>query len=74
MLQKAIEFLEKEYTSTKEYLDRGANVCAPTEVVYATIHSCLGVTMFVQTLGVEFEEIGPYYEETLEKLRKLLDK
>lgn len=73
MLEKTIKFFEKEYNATKEYLERGPKVSTAKEVVHATIHSCLGVSMFVQECGVEFKDINPYYEETLEKLRKLLD-
>lgn len=74
MLEKAIEFFEKEYEETESYLRRGENCIAPEKVVEHTIHSCLGVAMFVQLCGVDFTEINPHYNKVLEKLHKLLDK
>lgn len=73
VLKEAIQFFEKEYDSTKKYLESGNACSTPTEIVHATIHSCLGVAMFIQNLGVEFKDVNPHYEKTLEKLRKLLD-
>lgn len=73
VLKEVIKFLDKEYNSTKEYLERGSVCSTPTEIVHATIHSCLGVVMFAQNLGIEFTDVNPHYEKTLEKLRKLLD-
>lgn len=74
MLEKAIDFFEKEYEETESYLGRGENCIAPEKVVEHAIHSCLGVAMFVQLCGVEFTDINPHYNKVLEKLHKLLDK
>ena len=40
------------------------------DVVDNAIVRCLGVTMFVQTIGVSYEEVAPLYDEYKAKLEK----
>ena len=75
MLDKAIKYFQKEY----EEIEKDISKLEPywttykQKIIENTIHRCLGVALFVQEMGVEFEDVNPYYEEIREKLEKLLD-
>lgn len=73
MLQKAIEYFDKEYQEELKLQDSKPSWYEPKVCIQLTIHRCLGVAQFVQSYGVTFEEINPHYEEIVEKLKKLLD-
>ena len=45
----------------------------PSEVVRNAIDRCLGVALFVQYLGMDYEDSNREYEIVKEKLEKLLD-
>ena len=46
----------------------------PSEVVDNAITRCLGVALFVQYLGMDFDDSDREYVKVKEKLTKLLDK
>lgn len=75
MLDKAIKFFEKEY----EEIEKDISQLEPYWTTYKqiivenTIHRCLGVALFAQEIGLEFEDVNPHYEAIREKLEKLLD-
>lgn len=73
MLEKVIQYFEKEYEETKKYLESGRYCDTPQNIVKSTIQGCLGVAMFSQSCGVAFEDVNPHYEEIVKKLKKLLD-
>ena len=75
MLEKLIEFYEKEYEEAENLI-----ICEdiptwvkPKEVVYNTLYILLGATHFAQTIGVPYDEINGIYEIYKEKLELLLD-
>ena len=78
MEQKIKKFFDTEYRDTKRYINYLNNdgsklkLCSPEIIVNKTICRILGVTQFVQDLGVEYKEIAPMYDEYREKLEKLL--
>ena len=74
MLNKIKDFFEEEYTSTKKYLKSPYAEGCERMVVYKNISRCLGVSLFVQNIGVSYEDINPVYEIYKKKLELLLDK
>jgi len=46
----------------------------PSEVIDNAITRCLGVALFIQSLGVDFDDSDREYVIIKEKLEKLLDK
>ena len=77
MEQKIKKFFDSEYVDIKEYInylkEDNDPFCPIEKVVDKTICRLLGVTQFVQGLGVEYKEIAPIYDEYKEKLEKLLE-
>lgn len=78
MEQKVRNFFDVEYVDTKRYIsylddDPRLKVCSTGMIIDRAICRLLGVTQFVQTLGVEYEEIDPIYEEYRKKLENLLN-
>lgn len=75
MLEKLIEFYEKEYEETENLLvcEDVPNWVKPKEVVYNTLYMLLGASQFAQTIGVSYDEIDGIYEIYKEKLELLLD-
>lgn len=78
MEQKIRNFFDTEYVDTKRYInylddDPRLKFCSTGMIVDKTICRLLGVTQFVQNLGVEYDEIAPIYDEYREKLEKLLE-
>lgn len=80
MEQKIKKFFDSEYVGAKEYLnylkednDTRLRFCSTEMIIEKTICRLLGVTQFVQGLGVEYKEIAPIYDEYKEKLEKLLE-
>ena len=77
MEQKIKNFFDNEYISTKRYIsylnnDPRLKFCSTGMIIDKAICRLLGVTQFVQTLGVEYKEIDPIYEEYRQKLENLL--
>lgn len=75
MVEKLIEFYEKEYEETENLI-----ICEdiptwvkPKKVVYNTLYMLLGASQFAQTIGVSYDEINGIYEIYKEKLLELLD-
>lgn len=77
MLEKAFNYITKEYTEMKEWFEN-PNVTLSDNMkrisVDRAIARCLGVAMFVQDCGVTYEELNPHFEETKLKLMKLLER
>jgi hypothetical protein len=72
ILEKAKEFCEYEYQDCKKSVKRKYTWITPQGLVDNSIARCLGVVQFVQELGVEYKDLG-FYDEYLEKFKKLLD-
>ena len=81
MEQKIKKFFDSEYVGAKEYINYfyGDDLKLKSRsigiemIIEKTICRLLGVTQFVQGLGVEYKEIAPIYDEYREKLEKLLE-
>ena len=56
-----------------EYRAKAPGYFKPSEVVRNAIDRCLGVALFVQYLGMDYEDSNREYEIVKEKLEKLLD-
>lgn len=77
MLEKLIEFYEKEYEETKRLVtqENRPNWVKPKEVVFNTINTLLRATQFALNNGlVTYSEVNPHYEFYYDELKKLLDK
>lgn len=75
MLEKLIEFYEKEYDEMETLIiseGRPAWV-KPRKLVKNSKRRLLGATQFAQVLGIDFEDIKGYFEIYCEKLDLLLD-
>lgn len=77
MLEKVKEYLEMEYEETETFLKKEDRPwwVDPNEQIDKSIQRCLGVTQFIQTVGVAYEDLKCYDEirERFEKLRKSID-
>ena len=73
ILDKVQEFFEMEYKDLARLMESRPRWFNPQESATYTIQRCLGVAQFVQLLGVSYEALN-CYEETREKIQKLLDK
>ena len=73
ILDKVQEFFEMEYKDLARLMESRPEWFNPKESVTYSIQRCLGVTQFVQLLGVKYEDLN-CYEEIREKIQKLLDK
>ena len=73
VIKEMNNYFEKEYQETKTLLENKPNwITSEKEVVNNAIQRCLGVSMFVQQLGVTYQETL-VYECYQEKLQELLD-
>lgn len=73
VMKEMDNYFEKEYQETKALLENKPNwITSEKEVVNNAIQRCLGVSMFVQQLGVAYQETL-VYEYYREKLQGLLD-
>ena len=74
MLNRAKEFYEKEYKSTLQWLS--SEYCKTPkdkkESIKNAIQRCLAIAIFVQDLGVSFEDIDSLYCEYRTKFYELL--
>ena len=66
-------FFEMEYKDLVRLMERKPNWFNPKESVTYAIQRCLGVTQFVQLLGVKYEDLK-CYEEIRTRLQGLLQK
>lgn len=72
MLEKVKEYFERQYIDTVRAIERKYNWGTPKSFVERAITDCLAVAMFVQTIGVSFEEVDSLYNEYKAKLENLL--
>lgn len=74
MLEKAIQFFEKEYEGTKEYLKNNPDFSLERRerIIADSVRMCLGISFFVQDCGVEFDDIDKAYLEISEKIKNLI--
>lgn len=72
MLEKVREYFERQYIDTVRAIERKYDWGTPRSFVERAITDCLAVAMFVQTVGVSFEEVDPLYNEYKAKLENLL--
>lgn len=76
LINYLVKYYEDEYNQAvtaieSKYLSK---YFKPSEVVDNAIDRCLGVALFVQYLGMNYEDSQKEYEKVKEKLTKLLDK
>jgi hypothetical protein len=73
MLEKVKEYFENEYKQAEELLTRKDRPfwAKPKQVCENALVRCLGVTMFVQSVGVSYSDVSVLYDELKEKLEKL---
>lgn len=71
ILAKVQEYYEKEYNEILKLMDRKPQWFNLRESVNNAICGCLGVAMFVQTLGVKYEDLH-CYDEIHARFRQLL--
>lgn len=62
ILEKVQEFFEYEYRDLVRLMESKPNWFNPKESVTYSIQRCLGVTQFVQLLGVKYEDLNCYEE------------
>ena len=71
LINNLIRYYEDEYRLAKNAMD--CKFFKPAEIVRNAIDRCLGVALFVQYLGMDYEDSNKEYEIVKEKLEKLLD-
>lgn len=65
-------YFDMEYQQTKRLLGNPPSwVDSVREVKNSTLQRCLGITFFVQELGVPFNQIEASYEEFRKKIEDL---
>lgn len=62
ILEKVQEFFESEYRDLARLMESKPNWFNPKECTTYAIQRCLGVTQFVQLLGVKYEDLNCYEE------------
>ena len=72
LINYLIKYYEDEYSQAVTAVE--SKYFKPYEVVDNAITRCLGVALFVQYLGMDFDDSDREYTTVKEKLEKLLDK
>lgn len=72
LINYLIKYYEDEYNQAVTAVE--SKYFKPSEVVDNAITRCLGVALFVQYLGMDFDDSDREYVTVKEKLTKLLDK
>lgn len=72
LINYLIKYYEDEYNQAVTAVK--SKYFKPSEVVDNAITRCLGVALFVQYLGMDFDDSDREYVKVKEKLTKLLDK
>lgn len=71
-IMKELElFYNSEVEEVTRILNNPFSWVVPEEVVNSSISRCLGVTVFVQRLGISYEEVNDLYESVRDKLDNL---
>lgn len=65
------KYLDKEYKDAQRAIDNP--YLSKKEVINNTIDRCLGVALFVQYLGLSYDDSDYFYEITRTKLEELRD-
>ena len=75
MLEKLKEYFEREYKSTKRYLETLTTKAQKKHAVDITIHEMIGACTIIQFIDkiLTFAEIDALYDEYRKKMKKLLD-
>ena len=74
MINKVKTYFDNEVKAVARFFTLHANdrgMAAKNAVINNAIAHCFGVTMFVQELGIPYDEVAPLYEEHKAKLEKL---
>ena len=83
ILEKTLDYLDNEYHEFRAFISRQAY--APSipsrdderalidRAAKSTLDRGMGVVMFVQSLGVKYEDINKPYEELKEVIKKLAE-
>ena len=72
LINYLIKYYEDEYNQAVTAVE--SKYFKPSEFVDNAITRCLGVALFVQYLGMDFDDSDREYVTVKEKLTKLLDK
>lgn len=76
IMVKVSEYFDMEYINAKRAIERN-NILDTTSlnmnIVDSTLSRCLGVALFVQSLGVPYEEINNRYEKFRQAMNDLLE-
>lgn len=72
LINHLTKYYEDEYNQAVTAIE--SKYFKPSEIVDNAITRCLGVALFVQYLGMDFEDSDREYVTVKEKLEKLLDK
>ena len=71
ILTKVQEYFENEYNEVLKLMDRKPFWFSLKESVDNAVQRCLGVAMFVQNIGVKYDDLN-CYDEIHERFRQLL--
>ena len=75
MKEKLELYFEKEYQTTVQLLKDDPNwlkgKTKKKEMIWNAVHRCLGAVMFVQELGLAYDDTKAY-DEYLEKFKQLI--
>lgn len=72
ILEKTKEYFNQELRETRELLEKKPDwLTDKDKFLDNTIHRCLGAATLVQKLGVDFEEVDPYYNETRRAIERM---
>ncbi len=70
MMDKVKAFFESELKSVARADAHGYEWVDRETVVSSALSRCLGVTFFVQSLGVDYAEVAPLYDEYKAKIEQ----
>lgn len=68
--KKVLEYFEKEYYWACDALDR--NIAEPWEIVHNAKQRMLGVSYFVQNMGINYDTLEMLYNDYTERLDNLI--
>lgn len=68
--RKVLEYFEKEYISACYALDH--NIAEAWEIIHNAKQRMLGVSHFVQTLGINYDTLEMLYNDYTERLDNLI--
>lgn len=70
ILNQYKDYCNREYKDAVRAIEN-KRLFKPKEVVDSAVDRCLGVALFIQSIGVSYEDADIIYEETKAKLEEL---